>query len=123
MAHGQLIALCPPDGEQFFLAQTSWLMQEREGGLIAGVDALPGMPQPIAARTRDADGSPPGKYQPAFLLPAIPSVQGEQSLVLPVGWYRPGRVVELYTDRAWQVRLLQVLDDGSDFERTAFVIC
>ena len=122
MAHGQLIALCPPDGEQFFLAQTSWLMQEREGGLIAGVDALPGLPQPIAARLREADGNLPGKYQPAFILPAIAAAQGEQSLVLPAGWYRPGRIVELYTDRAWQVRLLQVLDDGADFERVAFVV-
>lgn len=123
MAHGQLIALCPHDGEHFFLARTTWLMQEREGGLIAGVDALPGIPQTTAARVRDPEGGSSGKYHPAFLLPAIPSVDAEQSLVLPSGWYRPGRIVDLFTEHALQVRLLHVLDDGPDFERVAFTVC
>lgn len=123
MAHGQLIALCPPGSDQFFLARTSWLLQERDGGLIAGVDALPGIPQPAAARALDGDSTPSGKYAPIFLLPAIPAVGSEPSLVLPAGWYRPGRIIALYTDKAWQVRLQQVLDDGSDFERVAFVVC
>ena len=62
-------------------------------------------------------------YQRAFLLPAIPAVNAEQSLVLPQGWFRRGRIIELYTDGAWQVRLTRVLDSGPDFDRVTFEIC
>jgi len=40
-----LLALCPHDGGRFLLVQVIWLIQNRRGGLIAGVAALPGMPQ------------------------------------------------------------------------------
>ena len=123
MRHGQLIALCPPDAAQLFLARTFWLMQERDGGLTAGGDALPGIPQPIAARIIEQDGRSPEKFRPAFLLPADSAVGTDASLVLPLGLYRNSRIVEIFTDTSWQVRLLQVLDEGPDFERVAFGIC
>ena len=123
MAHGQLLALCPHDGERFLLAQTTWLMQEKGGGLIAGIKALPGVPIAIAARARDHLGVDDGKYHRAFLLPTIASASIEQTLVLPQGWFRSGRVLELFTDGAWQVKLQHVIEDGADFERISFVSC
>ena len=123
MTHDQLLALCPHDGERFLLARTTWLMQEKEGGLIAGIKALPGVPIAIAARSRDQQGLGDGKYLRAFLLPTIASAGIEQTLVLPQGWFRSGRVVELYTDGPWQVRLKHVIEDGADFERVSFDLC
>ena len=123
MAHGQLLALCPHDGERFLLAKAAWLMQEKGGGLIAGIEMLPGMPVAAAARPLDSASEPGGKYQRAFLLPAIAAVSTEQSLVVPQGWFRSGRIIELFTDGAWQVRLLSVIDNGPDFERVSFVLC
>jgi len=123
MAHDQLLALCPHDGERFLLARTTWLMQEKEGGLIAGIKALPGMPVAIAARSRDQQGAGDGKYQRAFLLPTIASAGIEQTLVLPQGWFRSERIVELYTDGPWQVKLKHVIEDGADFERISFELC
>ena len=123
MAHGQLLAICPHDGDRFLLAQTTWLMQEKGGGLIAGVKALPGMPIAIAARPRDQQGVDNGKYHRAFLLPTIASAGIAQTLVLPQGWFRSGRVIELFTDGPWQVKLQHVIEDGADFERISFVLC
>ena len=123
MAHGQLLALCPHDSDRFFLAQTTWLMQEKGGGLIAGIRALPGLPIAIGARPLDQNAEQSSKYQRAFLLPAAPAVHAEQSLVLPQGWFRSGRSIEIYTDGPWQVRLTHVLDDGADFDRVSFDIC
>ncbi len=123
MMHGQLLALCPHDGERYLLAKNTWLMQEKNGGLIAGIKALPGLPVATSARVLEPTGESHSKYHRAFLLPAVPSVDAEQSLVLPQGWFRSGRVIELFTDGAWQVKLLHVLDDGPGFERVSFVVC
>lgn len=121
--HGQLIALRPKDGQRFLLAKNTWLMQEKSGGLIAGMKALPGLPVATAARVIEQASESHGKYHRAFLLPAVPSEDTEQSLVLPQGWFRNGRVVELFTDGAWRVKLLRVLDDGPGFERVSFAVC
>lgn len=123
MIHGQLIALCPRNSEHFLLAQTTWLMQEKGGGLIAGIKALPGIPVATVARPLDQDGENDGKYERAFLLPALPSIGAEQTLVLSQGWFRAGRIVEIYTDAPQRVKLMHVLDDGPDFERVSFVAC
>jgi hypothetical protein len=122
MAHGQLLAVCPHDGEHYLLVQTSWLMQEQGGGLIAGVAALPGMPQAIAARPVAHQDDHSEMFSRAFMLPAIPAAGEEQSLVVPQGWFHAGRIIEIHTDRAWRVKLLHVLSDGPDFERVSFVL-
>ena len=123
MVHGQILALCPHDSERFLLAQAVWLMQEGKGGLIAGVKALPGLPAAICARAVDASGEANEPYQRAFLLPALASVNAEQSVVLPTGWFRPGRIIEVYSDGPWRMRLRNLLDLGPDFERVSFDLC
>ncbi|GHU05107.1 hypothetical protein FACS1894158_06910 [Betaproteobacteria bacterium] len=125
MIHGQLLALRPRDSERFFLGQVSWLMQERKGGLITGIRALPGLPQAISARL--IDPAPSDQFERVFLLPAL-AVAGagtgaEQSLVLPTGWYRSGRLVELYTDSLRRVCLKNVIDSGPDFQCISFEDC
>ncbi|MEO8409230.1 MAG: hypothetical protein ABI478_01555 [Propionivibrio sp.] len=121
MVHGQLLALCPHDGERYLLAQVTWLMQERAGGLIAGIRALPGLPEAIAVRPLEHVSGQRAQYHRAFLLPATPPITSEPSLVLPAGWFKPGRHVELYTDGGWRVELCHVLDGGQDFDRASFV--
>jgi hypothetical protein len=123
MAHGQLLALCPHDGDRFLLAKTTWLMQEKSNGLIAGIMVLPGIPLAIAARQIAQTGEHIGKYHRAFMLPAVPTVEAEQTLVLPKGWFRPERTIELYSEGTSQVRLLRLLDDGPDFERISYTVC
>lgn len=122
IAHEQVLAVCPHDGERYFLAQVTWSMQDRSHGLVAGIAALPGVPQAIAARVVGGQDRHATRYIRAFLLPAVPAVNSEQSLVLPQGWYQAGRVLEIFTDGAWRVRLNRVLQDGPDFERVSFAL-
>ena len=122
MVHGQIIGLSPQDGSAFLLARVAWLMQEKDGGLISGIETLPGIPQATSVRMIEHGGEQAGKYHPAFLLPTTPS-SPEPSLVLPLGWYRPGRILDLYTDKPWQIRLDHVVDDGPDFEQVGFSLC
>lgn len=120
--HGQLLGLCPHDGDRYLLGQVTWLMQDRAHGLIAGIAALPGVPRAIAARPLPVPGTPLERFSRAFLLPAVGAVGAEQSLVLPPGWVQTGREVEIYSGGAWRVRLDRVLQEGPDFERVAFTL-
>ena len=50
------------------------------------------------------------------------AINAPQSLVLPVGWFQPSRVIEIYTDAPVRVRLDHILQDGPDFERVSYVL-
>jgi hypothetical protein len=39
------------------------------------------------------------------------------TLVLPSGWYQPGRIVELHSEQKVIAKLTGLLEKGSDFER------
>jgi len=120
VSHGQLMAICPHDGDHFLLAQVSWLMQEKGGGLVAGVAVLPGMPVAIGIRAAAAVAARSEPYGRAFLMPPVPAIKEEGCLVVPAGTYSASKVMDVYSDSAWQVRLKNILHRGSDFERVSF---
>lgn len=119
IAHGQLFCLKPPDGEHFLLAQVSWNLMLGDD-LSIGIHILPGLPQGIAVRPCGINVSPSERYVRAFLLPAVPSLKEEPSLVLPRGWFQAERTIEVFTDRQARVRLGELLGQGPDFERVTF---
>ncbi len=121
ISHGQLLVLCPHDGEHFLLAQVCWLMQEQQGGLIAGVAMLPGMPKGIGIRPL-ANGTPTAdRFVRAFQLPGVPAIKEEDSVVLPAGMYQASRVLEVFSaEGVTQLRMNHVLQRGSDFDRVSY---
>lgn len=120
IAHGQLMAVRPQAEAPFLLGRVNWLMQTGNGELIVGLEALPGIPEAIAARPLTHTDVHNAAFTRAFLLPAIPALGTEASLLLPSGWYRPFRVVEIAASAPRRVELLHVLSDGPDFERVSF---
>ena len=60
------------------------------------------------------------KYVPAFALGAVPALGAPATLVLPAGWYKPKRVLELFADAPLRARLTEVLERGIDFERVSY---
>jgi hypothetical protein len=60
------------------------------------------------------------KFVPALSLGAVPALKSPPSLVLPSGWFKPKRVIEVFTATASRVRLVEVLERGTDFERVAY---
>jgi hypothetical protein len=117
--HGQLLGVKPPDGEHFLLAQVSWNLMQGDD-LSAGIYVMPGVPLGISARPTGVKVSPSERYVRAFLLPAVPALKEEPSLVLPRGWFQAERVIEVFTDRQMQLRLGELLAQGPDFERVTF---
>jgi hypothetical protein len=117
--HGQLIGVRPAQGRNLMLGHVRWLVCAANGDLQAGVRLLHGQAVPMAAR---AAGIGPGtdEWLPALSLTAVPALNSPPSLVLPAGWYKPQRVIEVCIDSAVRVRLKEVLDRGTDFERVAY---
>jgi len=60
------------------------------------------------------------EYTQALLLPAIAALQTPDTLVLPAGWFKPHRAVEILGDAVLQLQLTSVIDRGADFERVTF---
>lgn len=122
LMYGQLMVICPHDGEHFLLAKVSWLMQVDDGSLIAGVATLPGMPLAIGVRIGAQNGANGDRYQRAFLLPALPAVGAEGSIVLPPGMYQASRVLEVDTgqETTGRLRMNHILQRGTDFDRISY---
>lgn len=118
--HGQLVAFKEEASEEFRLGRISWLVQEKDGRLQAGIHVLTGPARGVAVRPTGIAVSKGEKYLPAFLLPAAPAIKEPLSVVLPAAWYQPGRIIEIHTDRAVMARLEELLDRGPNFDRCTF---
>jgi hypothetical protein len=119
LSHGQLIGVRLVDGKQFMLGQVRWLMSAASGDLHAGVKLLAGLPSPLAVRATGLNVQQV-TWSPALALSAVAALSAPPSLVLPSGWFKPKRVIELHGERASKARLTEVLDRGIDFERVAY---
>jgi len=118
-SHGQLMAVRPGDAKSYMLGQVRWLMAARNGDLHAGLKLLPGMPSPIAAKQLGLNVTMPD-FVPAIALSPVQALNSAPTLVLPIGWFKPDRVIEIYTGKPLQVRLTELVERGTDFERVAF---
>ena len=117
IGHNQLLGVCPHDGNLFLLCRITWLLQEGDGNVVAGVATLPGVPQPVGIRpvnTREL-------FVRAFLLDPVPGMEESGSLILPSGLYQARKGMELASgNERQQIRLNCVLDRGLDFDRISY---
>ncbi|MBI4990186.1 MAG: hypothetical protein HZC23_15335 [Rhodocyclales bacterium] len=116
---GQMVAIMPEGSRSFLLAVARWSRLTGGCELQAGIQIMPGSPQTVALRGTGLTAVNE-KYRPGFKLPAVPALKYPESVIVPAGWFRAGRVIELYEQSSRQIRLTQQLDRGSDFERCAF---
>jgi len=121
MAHGQLVGVRPADGKNFQLGQVRWLMAGNAGDLHCGVKLLPGVPIAAAVRAIGVNVAEQ-RYVQAFALAAVPALNAPPSLVTAAGWYKPKRVIEAAIHRPLRVRLLEVVERGTDFERLSYEV-
>jgi hypothetical protein len=116
-AHGQLVAVRPPDASGFILGHVRWLIGALNGDLRAGVKLMPGIATATSVR---ATGLKAERPISALSLGAVPAVKSPATLVLPAGWFKPERVLEVVGEKPYNVRLTEVVERGSDFERVAY---
>ena len=118
-SHGMLVGVKPANSTSFILGQVRWLVQNDAGDLYAGIRLLPGLPAGTAVRPTGLNvvGA---KYVQALSLTSVAAINAPPSLVLPAGWFKPKRVIEVYIDGHVRVRLTEIIDRGADYERVAY---
>jgi hypothetical protein len=115
----QLLGIQLADGKPFLLGTIRWLSVSTDFGLRIGVQILPGVPQGIAVKPSGPNANAAEPFTQGFLLPAFAPLQAPETLVIPVGWFKPKREMEI-ADRPGRVRLSELIDRGADFERVSF---
>lgn len=120
--HGQLLAIRAPGAKRFVLGRVTWLMLEADGRLQAGIQVLPHPAAGVAIRPTGLSIAASEKYTRGFFLPAVAALKEPISVLLPSGWYSPGRIIEVFTDRQVTVRLGELMAQGSNFERCTFTL-
>jgi hypothetical protein len=119
--HGQMAAVRPGDAKNFMLAQVRWLMEGNDGALNAGLRLLPGLPAAIAVRSYGLNAANE-KFVPALTLTEVAALKSPPTLILPAGWYKPKRVVEVFVQQTLRVRLVDLIERGPDFERMTYEV-
>jgi hypothetical protein len=114
----QLLAVRPADAKNFFIGVVRWLRTESDQGLHLGAHIIPGVPRAVAVRPTGINAMAE-KFIPAFYCPPLAALGSPASLILPPGWYRPKRVLEVYSDTSESFLLSGVIERGFDFERVA----
>lgn len=106
-------------GTGFLLASLRWVMQSEEQAIHAGIQLIAGAPRMIAVFPGDA---PHGKesWRPGFLCPEVADLNIPATLILPAGWHRLGRIIEIFDHGHGKVRLARVVERGIDFERSEY---
>lgn len=117
----QLLSLRPEDEAHFTLAVVRWLTAHPDGSISIGTRALPGVPTPLSARPIALNQLNASPFVPAFQLSAVPELNQAASLVLPIGWYQPGRLIHIYGSQMEEAKLTSLLEKGANFDRVTFV--
>ena len=115
---GQMVAIRPERSHGYLLAVARW-SRITAGELQAGIRLIPGQPHTVALRGTGL-AAIKEKYRPGFRIAAVPALNFPESVIVPAGWFRPGRIIEMFEQSSRQIRLLRQIDRGSDYERCAF---
>jgi hypothetical protein len=113
LAFRQLVALRPRGARQFILCELRSLSEGIDRTLTVAARPLPGIAKACTVKAADQ-----GTRQSAHAL-MLPAGQGLPAVfLLPTGWYRSGREIEVRAGgQLSRVRLSALLDRGFDYER------
>lgn len=121
IAHGQLVALQLEAAQQVLLGIIRWAMVSPDRRLHAGIMVLPGRPEAIAVRCADAPEQP-NPYRRGFLLPEVGMLGARANVILPAGWFKKDRIVEIVAGQNRRLKLSEMIDRGIDFDRASFEV-
>lgn len=124
IGHHQLVAVRRGASKLFHLGLIQWMRADGKASLFAGVRLFPGVARAVAVRASNfsAPGDVRSGFERGLLLPELPGSTAPITLILPAGWYQPGRCVELHGEQKLAAGLTGLLEKGRDFERCTIAI-
>jgi hypothetical protein len=121
ITNGELVGIRPQGSQGLQLGILRWVNVTDDALIHAGVLVVPGRPEPIAVRIASVSaGREP--YKQAFFLPAVNALGSPASVVVPTGWFMIGRVLDVSPGQARQLRLLQLIVRGADFDQASYEV-
>jgi hypothetical protein len=107
-----------PRSAKIFLGEIRWVQEEQDAGLFVGVKIQPGEALPMVGRMA---GSPDGKQEPVIAPVFLLEQSASPKLVVPHGWWRPERVIEVFHDGfVLRFCMADMMLRGTDFEMGRF---
>lgn len=116
IAYRQLVGLLAPARKTMYIGIVQRLVLDEGGTIWIGLRIILGAPQAVAVRV--VEGA--GQYDRALLLPEDAARKVPASILLLPGWYQVNRSLIVHSGKEARVRLLALLDEGSNFERTTY---
>jgi hypothetical protein len=119
IGHGQLVGVRLQGAQNIQVGVLRWANVASDEQVHAGIQVIPGRPEPVAVRGTDSAAARE-PYRQALLIQAVPALGCPATIVLPAGWFRLGRTLDIVGIGSSQIRLLQLSSRGADFDQAAF---
>lgn len=116
IGHGQLVAVRTSSAMTPILGVIQRLRMEADGTINAGMRIVSGDVRGVAVRlpTNPAPG-----FERALLLAADDARKLPESIIVPIGRYVPGTILEMHDKRTEKIQLGEILERGFEYERLA----
>jgi cyclic-di-GMP-binding protein len=118
---GRLLVIKIGVSPQFYLATVREIVHERTGMFTMSIAAFPGKPEPVAISAPDRTQNDSEEWLPALLLPEIIALKIPDTLVIPVGYANPGRILHCHSTMGFMIKVNQIIERGVDFARVSFI--
>jgi cyclic-di-GMP-binding protein len=117
-----LVVVKVTGAQAFQLGTVRWMSMQGNGDLQCGIRLVPGLPKAYAARAFGIGGneSAATEWKEALLMPAMETLKAPESIWLPQGFARAGRVIELNGERNWNIRVGEILERADGCDRVSF---
>lgn len=124
IGHHQLVAVRRGSSKMFYVGLIQWIRMDDDNSRFVGVRLFPGIARAVTIRPANfkAPSDTKGGFERGLLLPELPTPATPITLLLPTGWYQPGRFVELHGEQKNVAKLVNLLEKGSDFDRCTVTI-
>ncbi len=119
IAPGTLLAVRAEGSKTFMLGTVRWVQWLNDDSIMAGIRAIPGTPVPVALRQAGLNAAKE-KYSQGFFAPGVEPLKTPDSVLMPAGWFKPGKVLDVDATTPYRITLIEVLDRGGEFERCTY---
>ncbi|MDH3691369.1 MAG: hypothetical protein OEU36_18160 [Gammaproteobacteria bacterium] len=119
---GDLIGLEHPSWESWLVCVVRWIQCDDQTALTFGAELVTPQASPVSVRRIGSDVNDNVPYLPALLLPAIRSLQQDESLIVARGTYRPPNKFEVVDSMHGSRSILPtiLMEKTASYERVAF---